>query len=98
MSAGSSTVCEPTEELHYDIAVKFSGGDYVKAVMKLIVDGQFHEGSIKQFKVGIDPEPGAVFCDPTPAQQTAMDDIYKRIAAGDFADQFGQINATAFSG
>ena len=33
MSAGSSTVCEDDEELDYDIAVKFDGGDYVRAVM-----------------------------------------------------------------
>ncbi len=34
MSAGSSKVCESTEDLKYDIAVKFDGGDYVTAVMK----------------------------------------------------------------
>ena len=83
MSAGSSKVCEAGEELKYDIAVKFDGGDYVRAVMAGIIDGTFKEGDIKTFKVGVDPEPGAVICDPTPEQQTAMDDVYAQIASGD---------------
>jgi len=97
MSAGSSKVCDPGQDLHYDIAVRFDGGDYVKAVMKEIVAGTFHEGDIKTFKVGIDPEPGAVICNATPEQQTAMDTVYKDIAAGKFKDQFDKIDATAFA-
>ncbi len=79
------------------MAVKFDGGDYVRAVMAGIIDGSFQEGDIKQFKVGIDPEPGAVICDPTPEQQAAMDEVYAQIAAGDFAEQFGAIAAEAFA-
>ncbi|MGD9703174.1 MAG: BMP family ABC transporter substrate-binding protein [Acidimicrobiia bacterium] len=97
MSAGSSTVCGPDEELDYDIMVKFDGGDYVRAVIADIIDGSFKEGDTKAFKVGIDPEPGAVICDPTPEQQQAMDDVYAQIAAGDFAEQFGAIAAEAFA-
>ena len=97
MSAGSSKVCESTEDLKYDIAVKFDGGDYVTAVMKLIVAGKFKEGDIKQFKVGIDPEPGAVICNATPDQQAAMDAVYKQIAAGDLAGEFGKIAGVAFA-
>ena len=83
MSAGGSPVCEAAEELDYDIAVKFDGGDYVRAVMAEIIDGTFKEGDIKVFKVGVDPEPGAIICEPTPEQQTAMDDVYAQIAAGE---------------
>ncbi len=97
MSAGSSKVCESTEELKYDIAVKFDGGDYVTAVMKLIVAGEFKEGDIKQFKVGIDPEPGAEICNATPDEQTAMDDVYAQIASGALAAQLGQIAGEAFA-
>ena len=50
------------------------------------------------FHVGVDPEPGAEICDPTPEQQTAMDEVYSQIAAGDFAEQFGQIKAEAYGG
>ena len=96
MSAGSSTVCSDTEELHYDIAVKFDGGDYLRAVMAEIIDGSLAEGDTKAFKVGIDPEPGAIICDPTDEQQAAMDALYAQIAAGDFADLFGQIAGQAF--
>ena len=97
MSAGSSKVCESTEDLKYDIAVKFDGGDYVTAVMKEIIAGTFKEGDIKQFKVGVDPEPGAVICNPTADEQTAMDAVYKQIASGDLADALGKINGIAFA-
>ena len=97
MSAGSSKVCEGTEDLKYDIAVKFDGGDYVTAVMKEIIAGTFKEGDIKQFKVGVDPEPGAVICNPTADEQTAMDAVYKQIASGDLADALGKINGIAFA-
>ena len=50
------------------------------------------------FRVGVDPEPGAKICDPTPEQQTAMDDVYTQIAAGDFAADFGAIKGQAYSG
>ena len=85
------------EGLKYDIAVKFDGGDYVKAVMKLIIAGTFKEGDTKPFKVGVDPEPGAVICNPTPDQQAAMDAVYKQIAAGDLAADFAKIAAVAFA-
>ena len=97
MSAGSSKVCESTEELKYDIAVKFDGGDYVTAVMKLIVAGEFKEGDIKQFKVGVDPEPGAEICNATPDEQKAMDDVYAQIASGALAEQLGKIAGEAFA-
>jgi basic membrane protein A len=97
MSAGSSKVCDSSEDLKYDIAVKFDGGDYVKAVMKLIIAGKFKEGDTKKFKVGIDPEPGAVICNPTPDETTAMDAVYKQIANGDLAAALGDISAKAFA-
>jgi basic membrane protein A len=97
MSAGSSKVCEPTEELHYDIAVKFDGGDYLNAVMKDIVAGKLHEGETKQFKVGVDPEPGAVICNATPEEQAAMDEVYRQIADGEHAEELGAIAAEAFA-
>jgi len=97
MSAGSSKVCEPTEELHYDIAVKFDGGDYLNAVMKDIVAGKLHEGETKEFKVGVDPEPGAVICNATPEEQAAMDEVYRQIADGEHAEELGAIAAEAFA-
>jgi basic membrane protein A len=97
MSAGGSKVCEAAEELDYDIAVKFDGGDYVRAVMAGIIDGSFKEGDIKTFKVGVDPEPGAVICEPTPEQQAAMDDVYAQIASGELDEMLGAISAEAFS-
>jgi basic membrane protein A and related proteins len=97
MSAGSSKVCEPTEELDYDIAVKFDGGDYVRAAMEEIAAGEFQEGETKLFKVGIDPEPGAVICDATPEEQAAMDAVYEQVASGELEPQFAEIAAEAFA-
>ncbi len=97
LSAGKSGLCKDGQGLKYDVDVKFDGGDYVKAVMKLIIAGQFKEGDIKQFKVGVDPEPGAEICNATPDQQKAMDDLYAKIANGDFAAQLGEIAGKAFA-
>lgn len=97
MSAGSSKVCDAGEDLKYDIAVKFDGGDYVTTVMKEIIAGTLKEGDTRHFRVGVDPEPGAVICNATADQTSSMDKVYAQIAAGDFADQFGKINATAFA-
>jgi len=97
MSAGSSTACANTE-LSYQIQVRFDGGDYLDTILNEIIDGTFQEGDTRVFKVGIDPEPGAEICDPTAEQQTAMDDVYAQIAAGDFAADFGAIKGQAYSG
>ena len=96
MSAGASDACED-EELDYQIAVRFDGGDYVRAVMDEIVAGEFAEGDVRTFRVGVDEEPGAVICDATPEQQEAMDGVYEQIAAGEFTDEFGAIKAEAYA-
>ncbi len=98
MSAGSSTVCDDGEELAYDIAVRFDGGDYFRALLPEILSGELTEGTIRAFKVGVDPEPGAIICDATADQQTALDDVYAAIAAGDFAADFGAIKGEAYAG
>ncbi|HEX4981140.1 MAG TPA: BMP family ABC transporter substrate-binding protein [Ilumatobacteraceae bacterium] len=97
MSAGSSTACERTD-LDYQIQVKFDGGDYIDSILQEIADGTFHEGDVRVFRVGVDPQPGAEICDPTPEQATAMEDLYAQIAAGDFVDEFGAIKGQAYSG
>jgi basic membrane protein A len=96
MSAGSSKACDRTD-LKYDMAVRFDAGDYLDTILKEIADGSFKEGSSRVFHVGVDPEPGAVICNPTPDQQTAMDQTYKDIAAGKFAAQFGDIKGKAYA-
>lgn len=97
MSAGSSKACERTD-LAYDIQVKFDGGDYLDTILNEIIAGTMQEGDIRVFHVGVDPQPGAEICDPTAEQTTAMDDLYAKIAAGDFAADFGAIKGQAYSG
>ena len=96
MSAGASNVCE-REDLNYDIAVRFDAGDYIETILDEIAAGNFNEGDVRIFKVGIDSEPGAVICDPTPDQQADMDFVYRLIADGDFAGVFGAIKGQAYA-
>ena len=97
MSAGSSKACARTD-LDYQIQVRFDGGDYLDTNLTEMVSGKFKEGDVRVFHVGIDPEPGAEICDPTPDQQTAMDEVYAKIAAGDLAADFGAIKGQAYAG
>lgn len=96
LSAGSSTACDDNK-LTYDIAVRFDGGDYLRAVLPGIIDGTFLEGQTRTFKVGVDAQAGAAICNPTTDQQAAMDSLYARIAAGEFAEQFGELTQRAFA-
>ena len=97
MSAGASDACED-DELDYDIAVRFDAGDYLGTIFGEIQSGDFTEGTVRVFRVGVDPEPGAVICDATNEQQAAMDEVYAQIANGDFAADFGAIKGQAYSG
>ena len=97
MSAGASDACED-DELDYDIAVRFDAGDYLETIFREIQSGDFTEGSVRVFRVGVDPEPGAVICRAIPELQAAMDEVYDQIANGDFAADFGAIKGQAYSG
>jgi hypothetical protein len=97
MSAGSSKACD-RDDLDYQIQVRFDAGDYLDTILAEILDGSFKEGDIRVFRVGVDTQPGAQICDATAEQQTAMDDLYAKIAAGEFGAQFGEIKGKAYSG
>ena len=86
-----------TGEFTHRVSFSHDGGDYLNAVMKEIVAGTLKEGQTKEFKVGVDPEPGAVICNATPEEQAKMDAVYKEIADGKHADELGAIAAEAFS-
>ena len=87
MSAGSSKACARTD-LKYDLMVKFDAGDYVSTILDELLAGKLKPGDTRTFRVGVDPQPGAVICNPTPDQKTTMETVYSDIAAGKFADQF----------
>ena len=97
MSAGASDACE-REDLHYDIAVQFDGGDYVTAVFDAILSGQLKEGEIYQFNVGEFDKVGAKFCDATPEQEAALQAVRDQIANGELDELFGQIKGEAYGG
>ncbi|MCH2443762.1 MAG: BMP family ABC transporter substrate-binding protein, partial [Acidimicrobiales bacterium] len=98
LSAGASDVCTREGDVSWDIAVRFDGGDYVAAVFPQIFDGRITEGDTKMFRVGVDPEPGAIICNATAEQQAAMDAVYAEIASGAFAGEFGAIKGAAYGG
>ncbi len=56
------------------------------------------EGQTKVFKVGVDPEPGAIICNATSEQQAAMDAMYENVASGSMAGDFGAIKGQAYGG
>jgi basic membrane protein A len=87
MSAGSSKACDRTD-LKYDLQVKFDAGDYVSTILDELLAGKLKPGDTRTFKVGVDPQPGAEICKPTPEEKAAMEQVYSDIAAGKFADQF----------
>jgi hypothetical protein len=97
MSAGASDACE-REELDYDIAVQFDAGDYLEASLNAILDGTLTEGGRMVFEVGVYDKVGAKFCDATPEQEAALQEVRDGIAAGEYDELFGEIQAEAFGG
>jgi basic membrane protein A len=96
MSAGASNACS-RNDIKYQIAVKFDGGDYLNALFTKLLDGQFKEGSTYTFHVGVDSEPGAVICKASSDQQKALDTVAKDIAAGKFKDALFAIQKKAYN-
>ncbi|MEZ5167597.1 MAG: hypothetical protein R2695_14290 [Acidimicrobiales bacterium] len=97
LSAGASDVCTREGDLHWDIAARYDGGDYVEAIFPLILDGTAKEGEVFVFSPGGEPSVnGAVICDATPEQQAELDAAYERVAAGELATQFGEIAQQAY--
>ena len=97
MSAGSSKVCE-REDLHWDMAVLFDGGDFARAIFPGIVAGEVQEGSIYTFRVGRDPEVGSKICDPTPEQEEDLNRVHSEVFNGLRKAEFDEIKAVAYGG
>ncbi len=95
MTAGSSRGCS-RDDLDYDMNVKFDAGDYLVPVFTEILDGTAQEGTIRRFRVGVDPEVGAEFCNATPEQIAALDEFNLRIGAGEFDEQIFEILSEAY--
>ena len=90
MSAGSSKVCEPDRGLNYDIAVKFDGGDYVKAVMEEIVAGKFKEGDTKHVQGRRRPRAGRRHLQPDARRsRRRWTRSTRRSPPASYAEQFG---------
>lgn len=61
----------------------FPPGDYLAANLRDFHEGRYREGVIRPFRVGIDPEVGAILCDPTAEEQATIDDVVSRMGSGD---------------
>jgi basic membrane protein A len=95
MSAGASDACE-RDDLDYQIAVQFDGGDYLEVIFDKINSGELAEGETFLFEVGAYDFVGAKFCDATDEQVAALDEAKAQIAAGDFTDAFNEIKSEAY--
>jgi basic membrane protein A len=95
MSAGDSKACARTD-LKYDIAVKFSSGDYLATILSEIKSGKIKRGDRRVFHVGVDPQPGAEICKPTAEQTTIMKQAYADVASGKLKAALGAIAAEAY--
>jgi basic membrane protein A len=95
MSAGASDACE-RDDLDYQIAVQFDGGDYLEVIFDKISSGELAEGETFLFEVGAYDFVGAKFCDATDEQVDALDEAKAQIAAGDFTDAFNEIKSEAY--
>ncbi len=98
MSAGPSDVCEREGDLHWDMAIRFDGGDYIRAVFPLIQQGRLQEGERFIFSVEPGSVAGAHICDATPEQAAALDAEVEKVATGVYEDQFNEIRAIAYGG
>lgn len=61
----------------------FPPGAYLAANLRDFNEGNFREGVIRPFKVGIDPEVGAILCDPTPEEQATIDEVVALMGSGE---------------
>lgn len=98
MSAGASDVCTREGDLQWDLAIKFDGGDYIRAVFPLIQQGRLQEGERFIFTVEPGSVAGAEICDPTPEQAERMEAEIEKVGTGVFEDQFNEIRAIAYGG
>jgi len=97
MSAGAADACD-RDDLAYDIAVQFDAGDYLGAALVGILDGTLTEGQRMVFTVGEFERVGATFCDATPEQEAALQEVRDQIASGDLDELFGSIKGEAYGG
>jgi basic membrane protein A len=95
MTAGSSAGCERTD-ISYDLEVMFDAGDYLVPIFSEILAGNAVEGGARFFRVGVDPEVGASFCNATDAQVAELDALNKRIGSGELDDELLEILSEAY--
>lgn len=95
MTAGASNGCE-RDDLDFDLEVMFDAGDYLVPIFAEILSGEATEGGARIFKVGVDPEVGARFCDATPEQVQALDEFNSKIGAGEYDDLIFEILSEAY--
>ena len=65
----------------------FPPGEYLVANLRDFANGEYREGVIREFVVGIDPEVGVVLCDATPEEQAAVDEVVAMIGSGELVPE-----------
>ncbi len=78
--------------------MQFDAGDYLDTIFTKIFAGELTEDDDLVFTVGEYDFVGAKFCDATPEQVAALDEVKAQIANGDFEAEFGEIKGQAYGG
>lgn len=68
--------------VHYDISVIYSPGAYFAAALSDFENGKLPMGGTRSWRIGVDPVPTVIMCDPNTALQPQVDQAMKDIAAG----------------
>lgn len=65
----------------------FPPGEYLVANLRDFANGEYREGVIREFVVGIDPEVGVVLCDATTEEQATIDEVVAMIGSGELVPE-----------
>ncbi len=83
--SASSNTCFPGSP--FVGASLFPPGEYLVANLEDFAAGNYREGVIREFNVGVDPEVGAVLCDPSPEEQAAIDEVVAMMGSGELVPE-----------
>ncbi len=80
LTPGGNRCGDPS--VHYDISVIYSPGDYFAAALAEFEKNQLEMGGTRSWRIGVDPVPTVIMCDPNTAMQPQVDQVMADIASG----------------
>jgi basic membrane protein A len=83
--SASSYTCFPGSP--FGGSVLFPPGAYLASNLEDLADGNYVDGSIRRFKVGIDDAVGVALCDASEEEQAAIDSVVEAIGSGELVPE-----------